>query len=468
MLVYIIVRLCCSRDSDEYRVRHGLKWRQAVKRLCIGIVLILALTPVFAEGNREKEADEGLTKLTFWITHGPPDSIALTAMVDEYNNSQGNAEVEIVKVPGAETDMAKLMTAVRGGTGPDIYMLDRFTVAQRAAAGVLEDLTEVMQAADPMLPEAYLPYAWRETQFQGRTYALPFDTDARVLYYNRAMIAEAGADPEILDPANGPITVLQAREIARAVDRRDADGAYSHIGFIPYFEQGWHYTWGFNFEGRFADLEAGRVTPGDPGVIAAYEFAKGWAADMGPQKVQTFLSTFVPPDNPTEQHPFLIGRVAMMISGDWVLSWLDRYAPDLDFGVTYIPVPRAGADPSTWAGGWALVVPTGSDYVEEAFDFMRWYAGEPGQRIYTLETSHLPTYKSLMDDDSLFEGDHEFFRSSLAFASSRPALPVGALYWDALTRAWNAVTLRQEDPGTVLREVFDEVQPELNRFLPLQ
>ena len=439
-----------------------------MKRLCIGSVLILALTSVFAEGNGEKEADDGLTKLTFWISHGPPESTVLTKMVDEYNNSQESAEVEIVKVPGSDTDMAKLMTAVRGGTGPDIYLIGGFAVPQRAAAGVLEDLTEVIEATDPMLPDAYLPYAWRETQFQGRTYALPFDTDARALYYNRKMLTEAGIDTSILDPANGPITLDQAREIARAVDRTDADGAYSHIGFIPYFEQGWHYTWGFSFGGRFADLEAGRVTPTDPGVAAAYEFAKGWAADMGPQKVQTFLSTFMPPDNPTEQHPFLIGRVAMMINGDWVLSWLDRYAPDLDFGVTYIPVPRVGAKPSTWAGGWALAIPKGSDHIKEAFDFMRWYTGEPGQRIYTLETSHLPTYKSLMNDDSLFDDDHEFFRSSLAFASSRPALPVGALYWDALTRAWDSVTLRQEDPETVLQEVFNEVQPQLNRFLPLQ
>ena len=324
-------------------------------------------------------------------------------------------------------------------------MLDRFTVAQRAAAGVLEDLTEVMEAVDPTLPDAYIPYAWEETQFQGRTYALPFDTDARVLYYNRRMIAAAGV---------GLI-----------------DGNYTHVGFIPYdiqFSQGWHYTWGFNFGGRFADLEAGRVTPTDPGVVAGFEFVRGWAADMDPQRVQTFISTYAPPNIPTQQNPFLTERVAMMVNGDWVLKWLDQYTPDLDYGVTYIPVPTSGAQPSTWAGGWALVVPTGSDHVEEAFDFMRWFAGEPGQRMYTEGTAHLPTYAQLMDDDSLFDRDHQFFRASLAFASSRPPLPVGALYWDALTRAFSSVTLQQEDPATVLQQVFDEVQPQLDQFLPLQ
>ncbi len=437
----------------------------------VGFVLMVAFTPVFAGGQGEAGADDGPLELTFWTSHTPPDSITLAAMVDAYNASQQAVRVEMVQVPGSETDVAQLMTAVRGGTGPDIYMLDRFTVAQRAAAGVLEDLTEVMEAVDPALPDAYIPYAWQETQFQGRTYALPFDTDARVLYYNRRMIAEAGIDPAILDSANGPITLEQAREIARAIDQTDADGNYTQVGFIPYdiqFSQGWHYTWGFNFGGRFADLDAGRVTPTDPGVVAGFEFVRDWAADMDPQRVQTFISTYAPPNTPTQQNAFLTERVAMKVSGDWVLKWLEQFTPDLDYGVTYIPVPTSGAQPSTWAGGWALVVPTGSDHVEEAFDFMRWFAGEPGQRMYTEGTAHLPTYAQLMNDDALFDGDHEFFRASLAFASSRPPLPVGALYWDALTRAFSSVTLQQEDPATVLQQVYDEVQPQLDQFLPLQ
>ena len=449
----------------------GLSKELEMKHLgLIGFVLLLIAASVFAAGGGDEAGGEGAPlNLTFWTSHGPPDSITLSEMVDAYNSSQQSAQVEMVIVPGSETDMAKLMTAVRGGTGPDIYMLDRFTVSQRAAAGVLEDLTELMQAADPGLPDAYVPYAWRETQFQGRTYALPLETDSRVLFYNRAMLAEAGVDPGILDPSNGPITLDEAREISRAVDKTDAEGNYTQVGFIPYdidFSQGWHYTWGFNFGGRFADLDKGIVTPTDSGVIAAFEFMKRWAADMGPQKVQTFISTYAPPNNPTEQHVFLIEKAAMMVNGDWVLNWLKRYRPDMDVGVTFIPVPTEGAPPSTWSGGWALAVPTGSDYPAEAFDFMRWFTGEAGQRMYVEGTAHLPTYKSLREEDILYDGAHEFFRESLAFSNSRPPLPVGALYWDALTRAMSSVTLKQEDPRTVLQGVFDEVQPQLDRFTP--
>ena len=94
--------------------------------------------------------------------------------------------MKLVQIPpGEETDVTKLMTAVRGGTGPDIYFLDRFTVAQRAADGVLQDLS-AMGGGDVI--SNYIPFAQAEAMYNGVVYALPFDTDARALYYNKGML----------------------------------------------------------------------------------------------------------------------------------------------------------------------------------------------------------------------------------------------------------------------------------------
>ncbi len=193
----------------------------------------------------------------------------------------------------------------------------------------------------------------------------------------------------------------RSRQVAFAINKTDASGNYTQVGFIPYdttYSQGWHYTWGFDFGGRFADLAAGKVTPADPGIVKAFQFLKDWAAAMGPQKVQTFISTYAPPNNPPQQHPFLIGKVAMMVSGDWVLNSIRQYAPNLNYGVTYIPVPNKGDKPSTWAGGWSLVIPTGSKHPAEAFQFLSWMCGPDGQKMYTTGTLHLPTWKALLDD----------------------------------------------------------------------
>lgn len=407
-------------------------------------------------------------QITFWTNFTPPFSDYLQKMVDSYNASQSAVQAKLVQVPGSETDISKLMTAVRGGTGPDVYMLDRFTTAERASAGVLTDLSPFIKKADPKMASKYLPFAWAESQFKGKTYSLPFDTDTRALYYRKDLLKSVGVDVSVLDSKNGPITVDQLKAIAAKYDKKDASGEYTQLGFVPQYNQGWHYTWGFAYGGKFADLKAGKVTPTDPGVVAGFQFLYDWAKGLGPQKVQTFLSTFNPPNVPPEQEMLITGKVAMVVTGDWYIANMAQYAPDADYGVTYIPVPKKGDKPSTWAGGWSFCIPQGAKSPEAAFDFCKWMAGESGQRIYTQLSSHLPTIKVLMDDKSLFAGNHEFFRQTLSFASSRPALPVGGLYWDALTAAQNDVTDNVALPKDALAKVVDKVQPQLNKFLPLQ
>ncbi len=141
----------------------------------------------------------GATEVKFWTSHTPPDSDALTNIVNAFNTANPTICVKMTIVPGAETDVAKLLTAIRGGVAPDVYMADRFTVPQRAAEGVLAELPADVAA----MSSQYLPFAWAETQFQGKTYALPFDTDARALWYNKDLITAAGEDPATLDIAKG-------------------------------------------------------------------------------------------------------------------------------------------------------------------------------------------------------------------------------------------------------------------------
>ena len=145
----------------------------------------------------------GATVVKFWTSHTPPDSDVLADIVNAFNTANPDICVKMTIVPGAETDVAKLLTSIRGGVAPDVYMADRFTVPQRAAEGVLAELPADAAA----MSSQYLPFAWAETQFQGKTYALPFDTDARALWYNKDLITAAGEDPAQLDIAKGAPTI---------------------------------------------------------------------------------------------------------------------------------------------------------------------------------------------------------------------------------------------------------------------
>lgn len=405
------------------------------------------------------------TEITYWVPTdlSTIDREFIREIVDAFNQANTDVAVTMVEVPGTETDVARLMTAVRGGTGPDVYHLDRFTVAQRAADGVLQDLTPMLEEEGVDLSAEYVDFAWQEVLFQDRVYALPFDTDVRAVYYNRDMLREVGVDPAVLDAANGPITIDTFKEIAAQVDLKDDTGAYTRLGFVPWFDQGWHYSWGFAFGGSFYDAAACEVTPTDAGVVAGFQFLYDWAAALGPQEASAFLSTYAPPQNPPAQHPFVTGHLAMVLTGDWFVTTLEQFAPDMDWGVTYMPTP-AGEE-SSWSGGWSAVIPQGAAHPAEAYRFVRYLTGLEGQTMY-LGSNHLPTWQSLLADPSALPASYTFFLSLLPASHSRPALPVGALYWDELTAAQEAVTLNQAMPEAALQQVYDRVQPQLAGFCP--
>jgi multiple sugar transport system substrate-binding protein len=409
---------------------------------------------------------EGATAVDFWTEHTPPASDSLARIVEAFNAANPEICVRMTIVPGSETDIAKLLTAIRGGAAPDVYLADRFTVPQRAAEGVLAELPDAGAMAGD-----YLEFAWAETQYQGATYALPFDTDARALFYNIDLIEAAGEDASTLDIANGAPTIDEVLAIADAVTTETSAGDYDVLGFLPggpgpagqpgAIDQGWHYTWGFAHGGTFADVEACQVTPTDPGVVAGFQFLYDFAQERDPDKLTRWASTNVPPSPSGSQQAFVTGKLAMVITGDWRIAEMAQYKPDVNYGFTYIPVPNEGDEPATWAGGWSVAMIPDSDAPDQAWQFMQYIAGPEGQATYTRETAHLPTLTALLEDASLYDEAHAQFLDFLEVAHNRPPLPVGAIYWDALTAAQGSVELNTAEPQAALQEVADSVQPQL-------
>jgi multiple sugar transport system substrate-binding protein len=404
-------------------------------------------------------------KVTFWSTWTPPGIDQIRAVVDAYNAQAQGHQVELVQIPPADVDdTSKLTTAVRGGSGPDVYLLDRFIVAQRAGDGILQDLSAL--GADQVITN-YLPFAKAEASFNGKVWALPFDTDTRALYYNKTMLQSVGVDPAELDASKAPVTWDRIAEIANMLNKQDANGNFTAMGFVPWLNQGWHYTYGFSWGSKFFDYDTCAVTPDEQTNIDAFTWVQNYCNNLGADKVAAFGQ---PPNQNNfdqSQHPFLLGTLGMQITGDWYIATIATYKPDLDYGVTWMPVPKAGDQSATWAGGWSVVIPQGAKNVEDGWTFMQWMAGEQGQTLFTKASSHLPTLTALASQTELFEGQHQFFASLLPTAHNRPPLPVGAKYWNELTVGWQKIYLNQSSPADAMKDVKDHVQPDLQRFCPI-
>ena len=311
------------------------------------------------------------------------------------------------------------------------------------------------------LSSQYLPFAWAETQFQGKTYALPFDTDARALWYNKDLITAAGQDPAQLDISKGPATIETVTKIADAISTKDASGNYDVMGWMPAgpgaggnpgaFDQGWHYTWGFVNGGKFADLAACKITPTDPGVVAGYQFMYDWAKAHDPQAVARWVTTNLPPNPPAAQNPFWTGKLAMTISGDWRIAEQQKYAPTGHYAFTYIPVSRpvTRARRGPVAGRWRSS-PTRRSPIRRSSSS----STSPGRTARRCTRRSRPTCRPSTPCwliRRLYDAAAQAVPRPSADGQSRPPLAVGAAYWDALTSAMGSVELNTKEPAAALR-----------------
>ena len=98
------------------------------------------------------------------------------------------------------------------------------------------------------------------------------------------MLTEAGVDLAEFDWANGPVTWDRVAEIATALNVKDSNGNYERVGFVPWFNQGWHYTYGFSWGGSFYNDAECQVTPNDPPIVEAFQWVYDYCAALGPQE----------------------------------------------------------------------------------------------------------------------------------------------------------------------------------------
>jgi ABC-type glycerol-3-phosphate transport system substrate-binding protein len=191
-----------------------------------------------------------------------------------------------------------------------------------------------------------------------------------------------------------------------------------------------------------------------------------WAKKLNYARVDVFKATYQPPNAPPSQTPFLTGHLGMMIGGNWDIASLQQYAPRLNYGLTYLPVPNKGDKPFTWSGGFGLVMPTGASNVEGGYRFMKFMSGPEGQRVYTKVTGHLPTWTALLSDRQVLPGNQQFFARMMPFSENRPPLPVGAQFSDAMDAAQQGVLLGKETPEQALQQVYNRVQPQMQQYCP--
>ena len=411
--------------------------------------------------------DDETDSIVFWIPFEAPNDTYLKRIADNYNATNPPIPVTVVSVPQRDiTDISDLLQAMQAGTAPDVFMLDRFTVYQRAEQGILTDMTPHLRA-NRISINNFRDWAWSETLYQRRTYAIPFDADLRGLFYNKDMLREAGiaeADLTALNYINGPITHAKLWEIATAVTEYYKTSSQNKLGFIPQMDQGWHYTWGFSFGGAFTNP---LNLVNDAGVRDGFQFLYDKNQELRDKNIDidAFLSDHKKYPEDPEHHPFVQGNLAMTIHGDWFITSISSNTKfTFDYGVTYIPVPDKKR-PFTWAGGYAFGIPATSEKAAAAMRFIAYACGMEGQQTYSEGMWKTPTDVRLFTwyRDRFFAAGQEFFPETKDIVRIRPPLSANVYYWNALSEAQAQVISGDMTVQEALTYVEDTMRPILQR-----
>ncbi len=355
-----------------------------------GIVVLAVLGVLGAIAQAER------VDLVVWGLGLGPDTKGTEAMVRAFERLHPNIHVKTLSMGAGNMDPQKLMTSIVGNVAPDVISQDRFTISDWASRGAFASMSEWIErdkAKDPLCPrpEQYYPATWSEASYGGKVYAIPTGADNRILYYNRALFKEHAEDLRKLgcDPDRAPRTWSELLKYSKALTTFNKDGTLKTAGFMPNFGNSWLYMYAFMMNADFMSPDGKKCTLDSEASEKALQFMlDGYEIVGGYEKARSFESGFMSKEN----DPFLIGKVAMKIDGDWIDASFARYAPDLDFGVAPPPIPddrynQTGAFAAeknkwvTWFGGYSFAIPKGARHPEEAWEFVKYCSSTEGRMV---------------------------------------------------------------------------------------
>jgi multiple sugar transport system substrate-binding protein len=344
-----------------------------------------------------KDTSGTITFWNFWAS--PVRRNAVQRLIAICKQQLPNITVNSVVKPFGDIWTANIAAVAAGSGMPDVIIEDRPSLPLRAANGVETNLQPLI-TKDKMDTSVFWPFTWSQTLYKNESYGIPFETDVRVLWYDKTLFTQAG-----LDPNNPPKTWDELKAAADKLDKKDANGNYTRIGFLPYGVGNispdiWNYT-----NGNSLAAENGTVNINNPAFQETLNWIKSWVDRYGGlQKVQNFLGKFGAAPN----DPFMSGAVAMYADIGGEESILNFYRPqittddgkkvNMEWGAAQLPYNKT---PASWSGGFAMSIPKGAANQAAAWEWIKCATGYDANVSWARDTAAIPTYQAAAQDPLL-------------------------------------------------------------------
>jgi len=413
------------------------------------------------QAETQQQAPSGeVANIAYWTFWADRWGEFQREIVEEYNKSQSEVQVEMLIAPWGELN-TKLLTAISAGTPPDFTIIGRSDAIEYAVRGGILPLDDHISAEPRINLDDWFEVAITEVQWKGQTFALPFESGTYAAWLNSALFEEVG-----LDPSTPPTIWAEVDAAAEKLTLGDANSGYERLGFYPWNSR--TDILGWLAGGEWYDEENQKITAVTPENIAAFEWIKQYADKYGGEAIERFTSGLGGGD--TEDDPFLRGRVAISFKGSWSMSAKYEYAPDLPFVIWPLPY-REGASNASINQGSACVLPKGSPNPEAAFKFLTFMAIDgiamwvPKAADMVSRKDQTEIFPEALPDTEEAHAWWKVYNDALAYARHEPKMPVRLFWNEQLDAARDSVILGQKSPEEALQEAQDATQKELDSAL---
>lgn len=404
-----------------------------------------------SDGN---SGDQEQVQLEFWSFWGSgPRRDTIEEIVEEFNETHDNITVEYVYQPWGDI-WTKSLAAIAGGNAPDIIVQDINSVRQRADANQATNLQSFIDEED--ISDQFYPQLWETVIFEDEAYAVPFNTDTQVLFYNLDAFEEAG-----LDPDSPPQTWEEIEEMARTLDEGSGN-SWEQIGFYPRWNIGAD-VWALNADdGASWFDEEGNVTINTPEKVESLEWLLEWQEYYGRETVTQYEAEF----GSGVADPFISGLVAMRGQNINYYTNLRENAPDdFRFGVAPLPEREEGSGNWSWGGGFVLEIPENTAHPEESYEFISYLTSTEVQEQFGMNSfdimANVEANENLAEHPDLDETGHMIYDMAHLNLEQTVITPVpleAPDYHSLINTQIDSVFLGEKTPQEALEDAQNSVE----------
>ena len=347
-----------------------------------------------------------------------------------WEKQTGNT-AKVVPTPNSATDRLALYQQLlaAGSNAVDVFQID-ITWAGTLGSYMI-DLRKYVSNSELA---ANFPRIVEADTWHGNLVALPWFTDAGILYYRKDLLRKYNLQsPQTWEQLSQEASIIQAGERKAGNSR-----------FWGYVFQGKAYEgltcdaleWVASYGGGTFVAPDGKVTADNPNAVKAIAWAASTVGKIAPEGVLNY-------EEEDARGVFQSGNAAFMRNWPyaWALVQSGGSAVHGKVDVEPLPSGTAGGPHVATLGGWNLAVSRFSQHPAEAVSLARFMTSYEEQRYRAIHGSFNPTIPALYHDPDVLKADPFYGRlfPTIENALARPSSVTGRLYARASATIFDSV-----------------------------